>query len=58
MLVLRRKQGQTILIGEDIKITVWSIERGRVKIGIEAPDGVKIIREELVQEVQHVQKAN
>jgi len=48
MLVLKRKALQSILIGEDIRIIILSIENGKVKIGIEAPNGVKVVREELL----------
>jgi carbon storage regulator len=47
MLVLTRKLGEKILIGDDITITVVDIGRSRVKLGIEAPAGHKILREEL-----------
>ncbi len=47
MLVLSRKLSQQILIGSDIKITVVKIERNQVRIGIEAPDEVSILRAEL-----------
>ena len=47
MLVIGRKVGQTIKIGEDIIITVLKCENGSVKIGIDAPKELTIIREEL-----------
>ena len=49
MLVLRRKANQSVIIDEDIKVTVLSVEGQAVKIGIEAPNGVTIVREELVE---------
>ena len=48
MLVLSRKQSQQILIGSDISITVVKIEGNHVRLGIAAPRGVSILREELV----------
>ena len=48
MLVLSRKLSQQILIGSDITITVVKIEGNHVRLGIEAPPGVSILREELV----------
>ena len=48
MLVLSRKLSQQILIGSDIAITVVKIEGNHVRLGIEAPAGVSILREELV----------
>lgn len=47
MLVLTRKKDEGIHIGEDIKITIVEISKDRVRIGIDAPDNVKIVREEL-----------
>jgi len=47
MLVLTRKAGEKILIGEDIVVTVLEVLGQRVRIGIEAPAEVTILREEL-----------
>lgn len=47
MLVLQRKIGQSIYIGEDIKITIQDITSDKVKISIEAPKDITIVREEL-----------
>ena len=47
MLVLSRKPQQSICIGDDIYITVLRIDRGRVKLGIEAPANVQVDRAEL-----------
>jgi carbon storage regulator len=48
MLVLSRKLSQQILIGPDIAITVVKIEGNHVRLGIEAPPDISILREELV----------
>jgi len=53
MLVLSRKEGDQILIGEDIIIKVISIEKDCVKLGIDAPKNVKVLRYELLQEVKN-----
>lgn len=53
MLVLSRKTGDQILIGEDIIIKVISIEKDSVKLGIDAPKNVKVLRYELLQEVKN-----
>lgn len=50
MLVLKRKAGESVVIMPNIKITILTAEDGRVKIGIEAPDDVKIIREEIISD--------
>ena len=47
MLVLSRKSGEKILIGDKISITVVRIAPGIVRIGVEAPDDLPILREEL-----------
>ncbi len=49
MLVLKRKVGESIIIDSITKVTVLAIEGGKVKIGIEAPKGVSIVREELLK---------
>jgi len=49
MLVLSRKVGQRILIGDQIAVTVVRVAQGAVRIGIEAPDHLSIIREEIKQ---------
>ena len=52
MLVLTRKLGEKILIGDGITITVVDLGRSRVKLGIEAPAGHRILRSELVVETE------
>ena len=47
MLVLSRKPSQRILIGKDVAITIVRIDRNQVRIGVEAPAGVTILRDEL-----------
>jgi len=48
MLVVTRKSGEKILIGDDIVIHCISNKDGRMKIGIEAPKSVSIMREEIL----------
>jgi carbon storage regulator len=48
MLVLSRKQGERIVIGDNITITVVSMEHGRVRLGIEAPREIEVWREEML----------
>ena len=47
MLVLGRKSGESIRIGEGIEITVIGVSGNRVRLGIEAPDSVRVLRAEL-----------
>jgi carbon storage regulator len=49
MLVLSRKLGEKIYISENICITVVDIDRGKIRLGIEAPREVPIFRQELLQ---------
>ena len=49
MLVLTRTQGQKIQIGENITLIVVSTTKGRVKLGIEAPADVRVLRSELTK---------
>lgn len=48
MLILQRRTGESVLIGEEIRVTVVSIEGGRVRLAISAPPEVSILRSELV----------
>lgn len=58
MLVLSRKPLQSIMIGPDIKITVVKVERNQVRIGIEAPRELTILRDELVDAGATVNRAD
>jgi carbon storage regulator len=51
MLVISRKINEKIKIGEDIEITIISIDKNQVKIGIEAPKDVTILRAELIEQI-------
>ena len=48
MLVLSRKKGERILIGEDVILEVLEVRGGRIRIGISAPDYIAIARTELL----------
>jgi carbon storage regulator len=56
MLVLSRKLGEKIFIGENIVVTVVDIDRGKIRLGIEAPRDVPIFRQELVPLKNHQQQ--
>lgn len=48
MLILHRKKQESILIGDNIRVTVLDLRNGRARIGIDAPENVKIDREEWI----------
>ena len=52
LLVITRKKGESILIGDDIEITISKIDDGSVKLAINAPREVTILRKELYEEVE------
>ena len=52
MLILTRKSGETITIGEDIQIRVLGVKGGQVRIGVDAPRDVAVNREEVFERVQ------
>lgn len=51
MLVLTRKSGERLMIGDDVMITILDIGKGQVRIGIKAPPGVHVYREEIYLKV-------
>lgn len=57
MLILSRKSGESLIINDQIEITITEISGDKVKIGIEAPLDVKILRKELCQTVEHNRQA-
>ena len=52
MLVLTRKPNQAIVIGDDVRIVVVSVDRDQVRLGIEAPREVTVHRAEVYEEIQ------
>ncbi|MGO9312825.1 MAG: carbon storage regulator CsrA [Syntrophobacteraceae bacterium] len=52
MLILTRKAGESILIGDDIEVTITSIDQNKVRVGIKGPANVPIYREELYRKIQ------
>ena len=52
MLVLTRKSNQSIMIGDDIEVTVLSIIGEKVRIGIDAPREIPVFRKEVYREIQ------
>jgi carbon storage regulator len=52
MLVLGRRPGENIRIGDDIKVIVLEVRGGQIKLGIEAPLDVQVHREEIYERIQ------
>jgi carbon storage regulator len=51
MLILARRRGERIRIGPDIEVVVTSVGRGQVKLGVVAPAGVRVLRNEVYLEL-------
>jgi len=57
MLVLSRKPGESVTIGDEVRITVLSISGKQVRIGIEAPSDIAVHREEIYNKIASEQNA-
>jgi carbon storage regulator len=51
VLILTRKVGESIMIGESVEVKVLGLRAGQIKIGIEAPKDVQVHREEIYQRI-------
>jgi len=56
MLILTRRNGESLVIGETIKVSILDVKRDHVKIGIQAPKDVSIYREEIFLRIQATQE--
>jgi carbon storage regulator len=52
LLILTRKSGEGLFIGDDVRITVLEIRGKQIRLGIEAPNSVVVLREEIYRRVQ------
>ncbi len=56
MLVLTRKKGEKITLGDNIEIEVITLDNGKVKLGIKAPKDLKIFRTEVLEQIKEENK--
>lgn len=52
MLILTRRVGETLIIGDDVSVTVLGVRGNQVRLGVDAPKDVAVHREEIYQEIQ------
>lgn len=52
MLILTRRAGETLMIGDDVSITVLGVKGNQVRIGVNAPKDISVHREEIYQRIQ------
>ncbi|AOA71997.1 MAG: carbon storage regulator [Stenotrophomonas rhizophila] len=58
MLILTRRVGETLMIGNDVSVTVLGVKGNQVRIGITAPKDVAVHREEIYQRIQRGDEPN
>ncbi len=55
MLILTRKVGESLLIGDDISLTILNVRGNQVKIGVKAPKDISVHREEIYQRIKQAE---
>ena len=53
MLILTRRVGETLVIGDDVNVTVLGVRGNQVRLGVDAPKEVAVHREEIYQRIQN-----
>lgn len=57
MLILTRRVGERLMVGDDIEVTVLGVKGGQVRVGINAPSDVSVHREEIYRRISEEAKA-
>ncbi len=58
MLILTRRVGETLMVGDDVSITVLGVKGNQVRVGINAPKDIPVHREEIYQRIKGEQQAD
>jgi carbon storage regulator len=58
MLILTRRVGETLMVGDDVTVTVLGVKGNQVRIGVNAPRDVAVHREEIYQRIQEEKSAD
>lgn len=58
MLILTRRVGETLMIGDNVTVTVLGVKGNQVRIGVNAPKDVSVHREEIYERIKNEQKEN
>lgn len=53
MLILTRRVGETLMIGDEVSVTVLGVKGNQVRLGVNAPKDIAVHREEIYQRIQH-----